>query len=164
MSSSDQSIAPKERINITYKPATGDQTAQVELPHRSLVLGDFTGRSDERALEERKPIDINKDNFDSVLAAHDVRFEASLPDSVRGAGEMAVSLSMRRIRDFEPEAVARQVPELRQLLELREALTALKAPLANQRDFKRALEDVISNAESRNALLRELGIEPSDEG
>ena len=54
------------------------------------------------------------------------------------------------------------MPELRQLLELREALTALKAPLANQRDFKRALENVISNDESRNALLRELGLEPNE--
>lgn len=160
--SSDQSVAPKERINITYKPATGDQAAQVELPHRTLVLGDFTGRKDEGPLEERKPVDINKDNFDSVLAGHDVRFEASLPDALRGEGELAVSISMRCLRDFEPEAIARQVPELRQLLELREALTALKAPLANQRGFKRALETAVSSEEGRSALLRELGLLPAE--
>ena len=37
---SDQgSVAPKERINITFKPATGGAQEEVELPLKVLVLG-----------------------------------------------------------------------------------------------------------------------------
>lgn len=36
-------VAPKERINIKYVPATGDQQADTELPLKLLVVGDFKG-------------------------------------------------------------------------------------------------------------------------
>src|SRR5690349_17375844 len=63
----EASVAPKERVNIIYKPA-GDAQEDVELPLRILMLGDFTGRADETPVEERKPINIDKDNFNDVLA------------------------------------------------------------------------------------------------
>lgn len=50
MSRSSSSVAPKERINIKYVPATGDQQAEIELPHKMLVLGDF-GLNDPRPLK-----------------------------------------------------------------------------------------------------------------
>ena len=61
------SVAPKERINITYKPATGDAQAEVELPLKLLVVGDYTQRADDRPVEERAPINVDKDNFQDVL-------------------------------------------------------------------------------------------------
>ena len=39
----DQTVAPQERVNITYKPATGDRQAEVELPLKMLFIGDYTG-------------------------------------------------------------------------------------------------------------------------
>ena len=57
------SVAPKERINITYKPATGDAQAEVELPLKLLVVGDYTQRADDRPVEERAPINVDKDNW-----------------------------------------------------------------------------------------------------
>ena len=62
----DQTVAPKERINIVYKPAT-NMDEEKELPLKLLVIGDFTGRADETPVEERERIDINKDNFNDVL-------------------------------------------------------------------------------------------------
>ncbi len=61
------SVAPQERVNITYKPATGNAQAEVELPLKMLFMGDYTGRADPRPLEDRKPIHIDKDNFNQVL-------------------------------------------------------------------------------------------------
>ena len=63
------SVAPKERVNIVYRPATGDAKEDVELPFKQLVIGDFTQTEDDRQLEEIKPISVDKDNFNSVSCA-----------------------------------------------------------------------------------------------
>ncbi|HEU5398606.1 MAG TPA: type VI secretion system contractile sheath small subunit, partial [Gammaproteobacteria bacterium] len=56
------SVAPKERVNIVYQSETGDNAEDVELPLKMLVLGDFTGKQSDKAVEERAPVNINKDN------------------------------------------------------------------------------------------------------
>jgi type VI secretion system protein ImpB len=66
------SVAPKERVNIVYRPATGDAKEEVELPLKVLVVGDFTLRDDETPVEERKSINVDKDNLDDVLKAQNV--------------------------------------------------------------------------------------------
>ena len=63
----DGSVAPRERINIKYRPATGDATEEKELPLKLLMLGDYTLRNDETPLEERKPVQVDKDNFNDVM-------------------------------------------------------------------------------------------------
>ena len=57
------SVAPKERINISYKPAVGNAKEGVELPFKLLVLGDFTQSTNDVSLEDRKLINLNKSNF-----------------------------------------------------------------------------------------------------
>ena len=42
------SVAPRERVNIVYRPATGDAQEEVELPLKFLVMSDFTGKPDDR--------------------------------------------------------------------------------------------------------------------
>ena len=66
---SDGSVAPKERVNIVYRPAIGDAQAEVELPLKLLVLGDFTLRASDQPVEEMKPVSVDKDNFNDVLKA-----------------------------------------------------------------------------------------------
>ena len=61
--SKESSVAPKERVNIRYKPATGNAREEVELPLKLLMLGDYTLKADETPIEDRKLSDINKDNF-----------------------------------------------------------------------------------------------------
>ena len=153
------SVAPQERVNITYKSATGDVQEDVELPLKMLFVGDFTGRSDDTPLEERKSINIDKDNFQQVLAEQNVSVDLNVPNRLSGEGEMSLSLKFKRISDFGPDAVAEQVPELRQLLELRTALTALKGPLGNIPQFRRKIQALLENPEARERLLKELGIE-----
>jgi type VI secretion system protein ImpB len=80
----DQSVAPKERVNITYKPATGDRQAEVELPLKMLFVGDYTGHADERPLEDRKPVNIDKDNFQQVLAEHNLAVDLTVPNTLTG--------------------------------------------------------------------------------
>ncbi|MQT71809.1 type VI secretion system contractile sheath small subunit, partial [Pseudomonas sp. FSL R10-0071] len=79
MSKAHGSVAPKERINIKYIPATGDQQAEVELPLKLLITGDFKGHGEESALEDRQPVRIDKDNFNDVLTKAEVSLEMAVP-------------------------------------------------------------------------------------
>ncbi|MGZ3417824.1 MAG: type VI secretion system contractile sheath small subunit [Polyangiales bacterium] len=153
------SVAPQERVNITYKPATGNASAEVELPLKMLFLGDYTGRPDPRPLEERKPINIDKDNFQQVLAEQNLSLTMSVPNVLaEGAGDMSLNLKFKKLSDFGPEAVAEQVPELKKLLELRQALTALKGPLGNVPAFRKKIQTLLGDAAAREKLMSELGL------
>jgi type VI secretion system protein ImpB len=152
------SVAPKERVNIVYKAATGDAQEQKELPLKLFVMGDFTGRADSTPLENRKPVNIDKDNFNDVLSAHKVELTSSVKNALtdeKGA-EMPVSLKFKTMRDFEPEQVAKQVPELKKLIELREALSALKGPLGNVPAFRKKIQSLIDDEKTRQAILDEV--------
>ena len=159
------SVAPRERINITYKPATGDAREDVELPLQLLFLGDYTGRPDPRPVEDRKPINIDKDNFQQVLAEQNLAVDLQVPDLLSGEPDatLAVHLKFKQLGDFGPQAVAEQVPELKRLLELRRALTALKGPLGNVPAFKRKIQSLLNDNSQRERLIKELGIK-GDEG
>lgn len=154
----EASVAPKERVNIVYKPA-GDATEDVELPLRILMLGDFTGKADDTPVEERKPINIDKDNFNDVLSEHNIGVDINVADTLSGedGAEMGVSLKFKNMKDFTPEGVVEQVPELKSLLDLRNALNALKGPLGNVPAFRKKIQSLLEDSDSRDALLAELG-------
>jgi len=158
------SVAPRERVNIVYQPSTGVD-AEVELPLKMVVLGDFTQRADETPLEERKPINIDKDNFNEVMKGSKLSAEMNVKNalSAEEGAEMPVKLRFDHINDFGPESVVRQVPELNKLLQLRTALLALKGPLGNVPGFRKKITEIMSNDAARERLLKELGIgsEPS---
>ena len=154
------SVAPQERVNIVYKPATGGAKEEVELPLKLLMLGDFTLREDDRPLEDREPINVDKDNFDEVLKNQDLGMEASVDNKLTDEedAQMAVNLKFESIKDFEPESVARQMPETAKLLELREALSSLKGPLANKLAFRKRIDSLLADETARKKMLDELGL------
>ncbi len=156
----EASVAPKERINIVYRPATGDVKEDVELPLKVLVMGDFTGRPDDRPLEKRDPINIDKDNFNEVLKAHNISLNLTVPNRLSGKPdeETTVKLEMKSIKDFDPESIVNQVPELKKLLELREAMRALRGPLANVPEFRKKVQELVKDETARKQLLKEMGI------
>ncbi|GAC1394839.1 MAG: type VI secretion system contractile sheath small subunit [Polyangiales bacterium] len=125
-----------------------------------LFMGDYTGRADPRPVEERKPVNIDKDNFTQVLAEHNLQLTMSVPDVLSGEKDsnLNVNLKFRKLSDFGPESVAEQVPELKKLLELRTALTALKGPLGNVPTFRKKIQNLLGDTGSREKLMKELGI------
>ncbi len=154
------SVAPQERINIKYRARVGDQQEEQELPLRMLFVGDYAGRPDPTPLEDRKPINIDKDNFQQVLAEQNLQVSMQVPDALSGQkdAQLSVDLRFKKLSDFGPDAVAEQVPELKKLLELRQALTALKGPLGNVPAFKRKISALLADEKTRAKLVGELGI------
>ncbi len=162
------SVAPKERINIKYSPSTGDSKEEIELPFKVMVMGDFTQQDDARPVEERKPISINKDNFNEVLSKQKLTIHMNVADKLSDAisgessdeenSELAINLAFNSLKDFEPESIVRQVPELNKLLELREALVALKGPLGNVPSFRKEIQSVLDDDSKKQQLMSELNI------
>ncbi|MDY7225754.1 type VI secretion system contractile sheath small subunit [Hyalangium rubrum] len=162
--SKESSVAPKERVNIVYQSATGNAQEQVELPLKLLMLGDFTGQKDERPVEDRAPINVDKDNFNDVMAQQNLQVTLSVSDklSQEQGSSLPVTLQFRSLADFTPENIVNQVPELDTLLKLRGALNALKGPLGNIPAFRRRLQDLLNSADSREKLMKELGMKPDE--
>lgn len=157
------SVAPKERINVTFKSTLGDAQEEIELPLKLMVLGDFTQRADDRKIEDRKTISIDKNNFDDVLAKQNLNLSLSvanrLQDEAAEGEELAVNIRICAMKDFNPADLAEQIPELKKLMELRRALVALKGPLGNAPAFRKAIEGVLADDEARNRVLGELGMD-----
>ncbi|MEM7412530.1 MAG: type VI secretion system contractile sheath small subunit [Myxococcota bacterium] len=163
----ESSVAPKERINIVYKPAT-NMDEDVELPLKVVVMGDFTGREEDTALEDRKRISIDKDNFNDVLAEQKINVQLGVPDRLNPTAEegdeVAVNLNIQNMKDFQPDAIVENVPELKSLLEIREALVALKGPLGNVKAFSKKLKEALADDTAREKLMKELNLGGGDGG
>jgi type VI secretion system protein ImpB len=158
MAGKEGTVAPRERVNIVYKSSVGDAQEEVELPLRLLMIGDYTGRADSTPLEDRKPIDINKDNFNDVLRSQNISVTVQVANKLadKEGEEMPATLKFTHLKDFEPESVVNQVPELKKLMELRQALAALKGPLGNLPEFRKKIQTIIGDKAAREKLQKEI--------
>ena len=159
------SVAPKERVNIVYKSATPEGMEEVELPLKILMVGDYMGRQDNRPVEERKPINIDKSNFNKVMAEQNLSVDITVADKLSGEkdAQLGMKLNFKSLADFEPDAIVNSVPELKKLVELRAALTALKHPLGSVPAFRKKLQALLGDDAARQKLTTELGLSDKKE-
>ncbi|EKS2628281.1 type VI secretion system contractile sheath small subunit, partial [Campylobacter coli] len=144
------------RINITYKAKTNGQNEDVELPLKLMVMANLKGKN-ETPLEEREILQINKINFDQVMRKLDITTSFSVKNTLgTGAEELDVKLNIASMKDFSPDSLAKQIPELNKLLQLREALMALKGPMGNIPDFRKAVLEALKNEKTKEKLLLEI--------
>ena len=157
MAESFQNEVPKARVNIKLDLHTGGAQKKVELPLKLLVLGDYGNGRDTRSLAEREKVSINKNNFDAVLADFAPDLKLAADNTLAGDGsELPVNLSFRALKDFEPEQVARQLPELQALLAMRNLLRDLKSNLLDNGTFRREFEKVLKDKRLSERLRSEL--------
>ncbi|MDN6228550.1 MAG: type VI secretion system contractile sheath small subunit [Enterobacterales bacterium] len=163
-SSSFQNEVPKARVNIKLDLHTGGAQKKVELPLKLLVMGDYSNGKEQRPLSERSKIDINKNNFNSVLGEFQPSIKMAVPDTLAGDGtDTAVSLTFNDMKDFEPEQVARQIPQLRALLAMRNLLRDIKSNLLDNATFRRELENILKDDALSDELRAELAaLAPQD--
>ena len=123
-----------------------------------LTIGDFSHGKENRPLSEREKINVNKNNFNSVLSEFSPEVNLSVPNTLAGNGEEEnVRLRFPDIKDFEPEQVARQIPQLRAMLAMRNLLRDLKSNLLDNATFRKELEAILKDP----ALSQELRDEMS---
>jgi type VI secretion system protein ImpB len=156
----------KPRVHITYEVETEGAEVLRELPFVVGVMGDFSGdpASPLRPLTERKFVQIDRDNFNDVMATMTpglkLRVENTLSDA---GGEMAVDLKFRSLEDFEPARVAEQVPALKALLETRAKLRDLMSKVDRSEELESLLEQVLQNENQMKSLSSQLGLDKQGE-
>ena len=116
------------------------------------VLGDFTGQPADPLprLKDRKFVEVNPDNFDTVLAGMKPHLSFSVENKLSedpNAGQLKVDLHFKSLDDFSPDQVATQVGPLNELLKLRSKLADLRGSLQGNDKLEEVLQDVINNTD-----------------
>jgi len=150
------------RVHITYDVEVGGAIELKELPFVIGVLGDFTGQPEQPLpkLKERKFVEVNPDNFDSVLEGMKPHLSFSVENKLSEdpeAANLKVDLKFKSMDDFEPENVARQVKPLKELLDLRTRLSDLRGSLQGNDKLEELLLDAVGNTEKLEKLKGEMG-------
>jgi len=158
MADTFQNEVPKARINLKLSLHTGGAQKKIELPLKLLTMGDFSNGKEPRPLSEREKINVNKNNFNSVLSEFNPEVNLSVKNTLSKSDSAEnVKLNFSDIKDFEPEQVARQIPQLRAMLAMRNLLRDLKSNLLDNATFRKELEKILKDP----ALSQELRDEMS---
>lgn len=158
MADTFQNEVPKARINLKLSLHTGGAQKKIELPLKLLTMGDFSNGKESQPLSEREKINVNKNNFNSVLSEFNPEVNLSVKNTLSNSDSAEnVKLNFSDIKDFEPEQVARQIPQLRAMLAMRNLLRDLKSNLLDNATFRKELEKILKDP----ALSQELRDEMS---
>ena len=152
------------RVQIEYDVELYGAEKKIQLPFVMGVLADLSGKPAEAlpAVDERKFLDIDVDNFDARLKAIKPRVAFQVPNKLTDeGGNMNVEITFESMDDFSPAAVARKVEPLRKLLEARQQL----ANLITYMDGKGGTEDLLQKVLKDEALLKSLAstAKPADD-
>ena len=152
------------RVHITYDVEVGGAIELKELPFVMGVLGDFTGQPEQPLpkLKERKFVEVNPDNFDSVLEGMKPHLSFAVENKLSEdpeAANLKVDLHFKSMDDFEPQNIARQMKPLHELLELRSRLADLRGSLQGNDRLEEILLDAVANTEKLQQLKSEIAEE-----
>ena len=155
------------RVQITYDVELGGAIEIKELPFVVGVLGDFTGQPEQPLprLKDRKFVEVNPDNFDTVLEGMKPHLSFSVENKLSeesDAPNLKVDLNFKSMEDFNPENVARQVKPLKELLDLRTRLSDLRGNLQGNDKLDELLLETVGNTEKLEKLKSEMGTKEND--
>jgi type VI secretion system protein ImpB len=148
------------RVHITYDVETGGAIEKREIPFVVGVLADLSGQPEQPLppLKDRKFVEVDKDNFDRVLGQMNPRLAFKVDNRLsEDDSRLGVELRFRSMEDFDPAAVAKQVPALRKLLELRNAMHNLRTSLIGNEKLETLLQEVLNNTETLKRIEAEAG-------
>lgn len=147
-------------MQITYDVEVGDAIQMKEIPFVVGVMGDLSGNPDEPLpkLKDRKFVEIDRDNFNTVLAGMKPRLAYKVDNKLTDENtKIGVELRFKSLEDFHPERVAEQITPVRKLVEARKKLSDLLGKLDGNDKLEELLKEVISSTESLEKLGKEVG-------
>jgi type VI secretion system protein ImpB len=150
----------RPRVHLTYDVEVGGAIEMKELPFVVGVLADLSGQSDVPLprLKDRKFVEIDRDNFNKVMAAIKPRLAFQVDNELQGDGtKLNVELNFQSLGDLEPEQVAKQVEPLRKLLEVRDKLSDLVNKMDGNDKLESLLQEVVTNTDAMKKLSTETG-------
>ncbi len=150
------------RVQITYDVEIGGAIEIKELPFVVGVLGDLTGQPEQPLpkLKDRKFVEVNPDNFDTVLEGMKPHLSFTVENKLSddpNAPQLKIDLRFKKMDDFEPGNVAKQVKPLKELLDLRTRLADLRGTLQGNDKLEELLLDAVGNTEKLDQLKGEMG-------
>ncbi len=157
----------KPRVHLAYEVETEGAMVEKELPFVVGVMGDFSGDATEplKSLKDRRFTQIDRDNFNDVLAKMTPGLQMKVENTLAGDGsEMAVDLKFQSLDDFEPGAVVQQVEPLKKMMDTRNQLRDLMTKIDRSEDLENIIEQVLSNDDNLKSIAGDLKIDEGSEG
>lgn len=154
------------RVHITYEdPYNAEQ--KIELPFVMGVMADLSGNAssiDKPEISQRKFLDFDMDNFDQRMAAIEPGAAFKVPNKLGEGGDdkLSVSLKFSKFEDFNPAAIARQIPATAKLLEAREQLANLLRYMDGKMAASDQIKALLADPQLMAALKDKLGSKPAD--
>ncbi|MBU2862307.1 type VI secretion system contractile sheath small subunit [Reinekea forsetii] len=158
MGDSFQNEIPRARVNIALDLETGGASVKKELPLKLLVMGDFSNGKGEGDLAERQRINITGNNIEQVMEDLAPKATFTVPNRITNEpdSEINVDLSFKGFKDFHPEQVASQIPEISSLLAMRNLLKDLKSNLLDNSALRKEVERIMHSDADLSTLKAEL--------
>jgi type VI secretion system protein ImpB len=154
------------RVHITYNVETEGAQVEKELPFVMGVLGDFSGNptSPLKPLRDRKFVQIDRDNFNDIMARMTPGVNIKVENTLKGDGsEMGLNLKFNSMEDFDPGKIMQQVEPLRKMQETRDRLRDLLTKVDRSEDLEALLDRVLQNPDEVKKLSGELGVSAPEE-
>jgi type VI secretion system protein ImpB len=157
----------KPRVHITYEDPY-DAERLIELPFVMGVLADLSGNSSavqKPDMADRAFLDIDMDNFDKRMAAIEPGLSMKVPNKLRsgeGGDKLSVNVKFKKMDDFSPTAIARQVPAVAKLLQAREQLSNLLRYMDGKVAAEDALKKLLADPQLMAAMKDKLAERPSE--
>ncbi len=157
MANSFQNEIPKARVNITLDLDPNGAQVKQELPMKMLAMGDFSNGQAEELLGDRRRVDLNKNNFNEVLASLSPKLSIQVPNKINTEqDDLKCDLTFKELKDFAPEKIVEKVPALNKLLAMRHLLKDLKASVLDNQSFRKKLENILNDKQQTKSLSNEL--------
>ncbi len=152
------------RVQITYDVEIGDAVEKKELPLVVGLLADLSGKpvNPLPKLKDRRFVEVDRDNFDEVMGKIAPRLDFSVPDTMKGEGNLKIELNFKEFADFHPEAIVKQIPRLAKLLEARQQLRDLLAKLDGNDELDDLLEKVVQSTEDLKTVKSQASAEAGE--
>ncbi|HJO95704.1 MAG TPA: type VI secretion system contractile sheath small subunit [Victivallales bacterium] len=148
---------PKSRITIKYETEVNGQLKQKEIPFKMMIMGDLSNGSSpdrENDISKRRIREIDGGNLDETIKDMGIRLQTEVENKIDPANtpSLKIDIPIDNSKSFNPAAVAKKIPELNSLLELKEMIKDFESTMENNKTARKQFNQILSNSELYDVL------------